>query len=78
VLDHAHLASLAVHLPAENVRQLLLLFLDQIEAQIVTLEALSAQLLVIVFALATYSVIQRNNRLSRADKAAVRTTRPAA
>ncbi len=43
-----------------------------------TLEALSAQLLVIVFALATYSVIQRNNRLSRADKAAVRTTRPAA
>jgi len=33
-----------------------------------TLEALSAQLLVIVFALATYSVIQRNNRLSRADK----------
>ena len=42
VLDHAHLASLAVHLPAENVRQLLLLFLDQIEAQIVTLEALSA------------------------------------
>jgi high-affinity iron transporter len=43
-----------------------------------TLEALSAQLLVIVFALATYSVIQRNNRLSRASKAAVRTTRPAA
>jgi HPt (histidine-containing phosphotransfer) domain-containing protein len=42
VLDHAHLASLAAHLPAENVRQLLLLFLDQIEAQIVTLEALSA------------------------------------
>src|SRR3977135_1754845 len=28
-----------------------------------TLEALSAQLLVIVFALATYSVVQRNNRL---------------
>ena len=42
VLDHAHLASLAVHLPAANLRQLLLLFLDQIEAQIVTLEALSA------------------------------------
>jgi len=42
VLDHAHLASLAVHLPAENVRQLLLLFLDQIEAQIVTLKALWA------------------------------------
>jgi high-affinity iron transporter len=34
-----------------------------------TLEALSAQLLVIVFALATYSVIQRNNRLMREDKA---------
>jgi len=42
VLDHSHLASLAMHLPAENVRQLLLLFLDQIEAQIVTLKALSA------------------------------------
>jgi len=42
VLDHAHLASLALHLPAENVRQLLSLFLDQIEAQIVTLKALSA------------------------------------
>jgi high-affinity iron transporter len=43
-----------------------------------TLEALSAQLLVIVFALATYSVVQRNGRLSREDKAAVRPTRPAA
>ncbi len=42
VLDHSHLASLAMHLPAENVSQLLLLFLDQIEAQIVTLKALSA------------------------------------
>jgi CheY-like chemotaxis protein len=42
VLDHAHLVSLAMHLPAENVRQLLSLFLDQIEAQIVTLKALSA------------------------------------
>jgi HPt (histidine-containing phosphotransfer) domain-containing protein len=31
-----------MHLPAENVRQLLLLFLDQIDAQIVTIEALSA------------------------------------
>jgi high-affinity iron transporter len=41
-----------------------------------TLEALSAQLLVIVFALATYSVIQRNNRLAREDKAAVRTAKP--
>src|SRR3954449_4988341 len=37
-----------------------------------TLEALSAQLLVIVFALATYSVIQRNSRLSRENKAAIR------
>jgi high-affinity iron transporter len=37
-----------------------------------TLEALSAQLLVIVFALATYSVVQRNARLSREDKAAMR------
>jgi high-affinity iron transporter len=37
-----------------------------------TLEALSAQLLVIVFALATYSVVQRNNRLAREDKAAMR------
>lgn len=35
-----------------------------------TMEALSAQLLVIVFALATYSVVQRNSRLTRADKAA--------
>jgi high-affinity iron transporter len=34
-----------------------------------TLEALSAQLLVIVFALATYSVVRRNARLSREDKA---------
>ena len=43
-----------------------------------TLEALSIQLLVILFALATYSVVQRNNRLTREDRAAVRTTRPAA
>lgn len=35
-----------------------------------TMEALSAQLLVIVFALATYSVFQRNSRLVREDKAA--------
>jgi high-affinity iron transporter len=41
-----------------------------------TLEALSAQLLVIVFALATYSVVQRNARLSREDKAAMRTAKP--
>jgi high-affinity iron transporter len=41
-----------------------------------TLEALSAQFLVIVFALATYSVIQRNNRLAREDKAAVRAAKP--
>jgi high-affinity iron transporter len=37
-----------------------------------TLEALSAQLLVIVFALATFSVVQRNSRLAREDKAAAR------
>ncbi len=37
-----------------------------------TLEALSAQLLVILFALATYSVVQRNSRLIREDKAAMR------
>ena len=41
-----------------------------------TLEALSAQLLVIVFALATYSVVQRNARLSREDKAAMRAAKP--
>jgi high-affinity iron transporter len=34
-----------------------------------TVEALSAQLLVILFALATYSVVQRNSRLTREDKA---------
>jgi high-affinity iron transporter len=34
-----------------------------------TVEALSIQLLVILFALATYSVFQRNARLSREDKA---------
>jgi len=37
-----------------------------------TVEALSAQLVVIVFALATYSVVQRNSRLVREDKAAMR------
>ncbi len=41
-----------------------------------TVEALSAQLLVIVFALATYSVVQRNSRLAREDKAAMRTAKP--
>lgn len=41
-----------------------------------TLEALSAQLLVIVLALATYSVVQRNARLSREDKAAMRAAKP--
>ena len=40
-----------------------------------TVEALSIQLLVILFALATYSVFQRNSRLSREDKAAVRTAK---
>jgi high-affinity iron transporter len=38
--------------------------------------ALSAQLLVIVFALATYSVVQRNSRLTREDKAAMRAAKP--
>jgi high-affinity iron transporter len=33
-------------------------------------EALSLQLLVILFALATYSLVVRNNRLTRTDKAA--------
>ena len=37
-----------------------------------TLEAVSIQLLVILFAFGTYSVVQRNNRLAREDKAAVR------
>jgi high-affinity iron transporter len=32
------------------------------------MEALSIQGLVILFALATYSVVQRNNRLMREDK----------
>ena len=41
-----------------------------------TLEALSAQLLVIVFALATYSVFARNSRLTRADKETVRAVKP--
>src|ERR1700754_3030490 len=34
-----------------------------------TLEAISLQLLVVVFALATYSVVVRNSRLTRQDKA---------
>ena len=37
-----------------------------------TVEALSIQLLVILFALATYSVVRRNARLTRADKAAMK------
>ena len=37
-----------------------------------TLEAISIQLLVMLFVLATYSVIQRNNRLTREDRAAAR------
>jgi high-affinity iron transporter len=41
-----------------------------------SVEALSAQLLVVVFALATYSVVQRNSRLVRQDKAAMRTAKP--
>jgi len=35
-----------------------------------TLEALSLQLMVILFALGTYSLVVRNNRLTRAEKAA--------
>src|ERR1700710_2165839 len=38
-----------------------------------TVEALSIQFLVILFALASYSVVQRSSRLSREDKAAMRT-----
>jgi high-affinity iron transporter len=41
-----------------------------------TLEALSLQLIVILFALATYSVVKRNNRLAREDKAAVGAAKP--
>lgn len=41
-----------------------------------TLEALSLQLIVILFALATYSVVRRNNRLAREDKAAVGAVKP--
>jgi len=37
-----------------------------------SMEALSIQGLVILFALATYSVVQRNNRLMRQEKAAAR------
>src|SRR6195952_998519 len=37
-----------------------------------SVEALSIQLLVILFALATYSVFQRNSRLARQDKAAMK------
>jgi high-affinity iron transporter len=37
-----------------------------------SVEALSIQLLVILFALATYSVVQRNTRLARQDKAAMK------
>ncbi len=37
-----------------------------------TVEALSAQLMVVLFALGTYSVVQRNSRLMRQDKAAAK------
>src|ERR1700730_9954946 len=40
-----------------------------------SIEALSIQFLVILFALATYSVVQRNSRLTRQDKAAMRTAK---
>src|SRR5260221_954904 len=39
-------------------------------------EARSVQLLVILFALATYSVLQRNSRLARESKAAIGTAKP--
>src|SRR4030081_127496 len=41
-----------------------------------SIEALSIQFLVILFALATYSVVQRNSRLTRQDKATMRTAKP--
>ena len=41
-----------------------------------SMEALSVQLLVVVFALATYSVVQRNSRMARQDKAAMRAAKP--
>jgi CheY-like chemotaxis protein len=41
-LDRPQLESLAVHLPADSVRQLLVSFPDQIDAQISSIEALSA------------------------------------
>ncbi|MCX7308601.1 MAG: FTR1 family protein [Afipia sp.] len=41
-----------------------------------TLEALSAQLLVILAALATFSVVQRNARLVREHKAMIRSAKP--
>jgi len=40
------------------------------------MQALSVQLLVIVLALATYSVLQRNSRLAREGKAAMRAAKP--
>jgi high-affinity iron transporter len=41
-----------------------------------TVEAVSAQLLVIVLALATYSVFLRNSRLAGDEKATMRTAKP--
>src|SRR4051794_23827952 len=41
-----------------------------------SVEALSIQFLVILFALASYSVVQRNSRLTRQDKAGTRTAKP--
>jgi high-affinity iron transporter len=41
-----------------------------------SVEALSIQFLVILFALATYSVVQRNSRLTRQDKESMRAARP--
>src|SRR3982075_4639904 len=41
-----------------------------------TLEALSVQLLGVVFARAAHSVVQRSSRLAREDKAAIRASKP--
>jgi len=42
VLDHSHLEALSSHLPADDVRQLLALFPEQLDAQISSIEALLA------------------------------------
>ena len=42
MLDHAHLEALSSHLPEDDVRQLLDLFPEQLDAQISLIEALLA------------------------------------